>query len=95
MNPSHIVRVLDCSPSTVAGIVEQLEISQTFEHLVYREAELDAMWSLTDFLVRSETEPAARMAILELHRAVHRAHDLVGERRIPEAVESLRPFANR
>jgi hypothetical protein len=93
LNPAHIVRVIDCSAGTVAGIVAQMEVSTTFEHLVYREAELDALWSLTDFLSRVEKDAAARSAIAELHRVVHRAHDLVGECRIAEAIESLRPFS--
>lgn len=92
-NPAHIVRVLDCSPETLAGIVAQLAISTTFEHLVYREAELDALWSLTGFLLRWEEDAAARLTLAELNRAVHRAHDLVGERRTAEAIECLRPFA--
>ena len=85
--------MIDCSPETLACIVGQLEISTTFEHLVYREAELDALWSLTGFLLRHAKEAGERAAIAELNRAVHRAHDLVGERRVPEAIESLRPFA--
>ena len=93
LNPAYIVRVIDCSPETLQGIVDQLEVSTSFEHFVYREAELDAVWSLTDFLLRSETDAAARAAIAKLHHAVHRAHDFLGERRIEEAIESLRPFA--
>ena len=92
-DPAHIVRVIDCSPDTLAGILAQMECSTTFEHFVYREAELDAVWSITDFLLRSEKDAAARAAIAELHRVVHRAHDLLGERRIAEAIASLRPFA--
>jgi hypothetical protein len=93
LNPTHIVRVIDCSPETLAGILAQLEVSTSFEHFVYREAELDAVWSLTDFLLRSETDAAAKAALAKLHRAVHRAHDFLGERRIAEAIESLRPFS--
>jgi len=92
-NPAHIVRVIDCSPETLAGIVAQMERSTTFEHFVYREAELDAVWSITDFLLRCEKDAASRAAIADLHRVVHRAHDLLGERRIAEAIASLRPFA--
>jgi len=94
LDPAHIVRVMDCSPETLAAILQQFEISTTFEHFVHREAELDAIWSLTDFLLRFGTDSGARAAIAELHRAVHRAHDLLGRQRITEAMESLRPFAS-
>jgi hypothetical protein len=91
-NPTFIVRVIDCSPGTLAAIVEQIKASTDFEHFVYREAELDAVWSLTDFLMRYERDSGARSAIEELHRATHRAHDLLAERKVAAAIESLRPF---
>ena len=94
LNPDHIVRVVDCSPKTVTGIVDQIEISTTFEHFVYREAELDALWSLTGFLLQYEKDAGEHAAIAELNRAVHRAHDLLAERRVAEAIESLRPYTH-
>jgi hypothetical protein len=94
VNPAHIVSVIDFSPATLANILAHIEVSTTFEHYVYREAELDAVWSLTDFSLRTERDVAVRAAVTDLHEAAHRAHDLLGEHRIGEAVESLRPFAN-
>ena len=92
VNPAHVVTVRDFSPETVAAIAAQLEASTDFEHLVYREAELDAIWSITGFaLSRVEVGQAPEIAA-RLHAAAHRAHDLVGEGRPREAAALLRKF---
>jgi hypothetical protein len=93
VNPGHIVTVIDFDPETLTAILAHIRVSTTFEHLVYREAELDALWSLTDFYVRTERDAVAREAAAALHRAVHQAHDFIGESRPFEAMECLRPFA--
>jgi hypothetical protein len=97
VNPAHIVSVRDFSPETLAAIVAQLEASTDFEHLVYREAELDAIWSITGFAmsqaqVGQALPPANHEFAARLHAAAHRAHDLVGECRPREAAELLREF---
>jgi hypothetical protein len=86
VNPAHIVPVLDFSVETLRAIAAHLEVSTDFEHLVYREAELDAVWSLTGFFVAQNPDA------VRLHEAAHRAHDLVGEGRPREAAVLLRPF---
>ena len=93
MNPAHAVPVLDFSPETLAAIVAHLDASVAFEHLVYRESELDAIWSLTGFSLRGEKDLARREDVATLHQAAHEAHDLLGERRPQEAADRLRPFA--
>ncbi len=92
VNPAHIVNVIDYSPETLASILAHLEASTAFEHFVYREAELDAIWSLTGFLLRGEKNADTRETLAGLHRAAHEAHDFLGEHRIREAIDSLRPF---
>ena len=97
VNPAHIVTVRNFTPETLAAIAAQLEASTDFEHLVYREAELDAIWSITGFaLSRAQVghvlPPADREVAVELHAAAHRAHDLVGEGRPREAAALLRKF---
>ncbi|MBV9503840.1 MAG: hypothetical protein JO323_02425 [Acidobacteriia bacterium] len=86
MNPNHMVAVHDFSPETLAAVAAHLEASTEFEHLVYREAELDAIWSLTGFA------PAQHADAQRLHEAAHRAHDLVGEGWPQEAAALLRAF---
>ena len=92
LNPAHIVTVTDFSPETLRNIVAYLEVSTDFEHLVYREAELDAIWSITGFALKNESNLAARESVVELHEIAHRAHDLVGDRRPGEAAAVLKAF---
>lgn len=77
MNPAHIVAVQDYSPDTLRSIIEHLEASTDFEHLVYREAELDKIWSLT-------------LHDPQVHQAAQQAHDLVADRKPREAAAVLR-----
>ena len=88
VNPAHIVTVRDFSPETLQDIAAHLEVSTDFEHLVYREAELDAIWSITGFALYQRPDAA----VARLHEGAHRAHDLVGEGRPRDAAVILRTF---
>ncbi len=90
VNPSDIVAVEDFSKSTLSEIVAYLERSTNFEHLVYREAELDAVWSITGFYLGSERNPPRRLELERVHQAAHQAHDLVGARKPRDAAAVLR-----
>ena len=94
VDPAHIVSVRDFSADTLRAIVEQLEASTEFEHLVYREAELDAIWSITGFVLGDKANTGHRPGGLwyRLHETAHRAHDLVAEGRPREAAALLRTF---
>ncbi|MBO0685806.1 MAG: hypothetical protein J2P45_21890 [Candidatus Dormibacteraeota bacterium] len=83
-NPYHIVEVRELEPLTVSRVIAQLEVSTEFEHLVYRESELDALWSLADMAARAG-RPGAERALALLWQA----HDQVGDGRPAEAVEAL------
>jgi hypothetical protein len=91
-NPAHIVTVQDFSRETLSRIVALLEVSTDFEHLVYREAELDAIWSITAFFVARTPQSVEREAAMRLHKGAHHAHDLVGQNRPLEAAALLRKF---
>jgi hypothetical protein len=82
------VTVRDFSPETLQAVAAHLEVSTDFEHLIYREAELDAIWSITGFALSQK--PDSHVA--RLHQGAHRAHDLVGEGRPQEAAMLLRKF---
>jgi hypothetical protein len=90
VNPADIVAVEDFSKSTLNEIVAHLERSTEFEHLVYREAELDALWSITGFYLGAERDPSRREQLESVRAAAHRAHDLVGARRPRDAAAVLR-----
>jgi hypothetical protein len=90
LNPAHIVSATDYSPGTLRSIIAHLEASTDFEHLVYREAELDAIWSITGFFLRHAPDSAERRRVKLLHECAHQAHDLVADRRPIDAAAVLR-----
>ena len=91
VDPWRIVTVKDFSPETIGRIVAHLEVSRDFEHLVYREAELDALWSLTSFAAANQ-DREQQEAVRRLHAGAEEAHDLVAQRRPADAAEVLRKF---
>ena len=88
VNPEHIVPVKDFSADTLRNLIAHLKVSTSFEHLVYREAELDAIWTITGFFLANEPASTRRDAVNRLHTGAHKAHDLVAERR-PEAAATV------
>ena len=92
VNPNHIVPVTNFSADTLRSIIAHMEVSTDFEHLVYREAELDAIWSITGFFLVSEPGSTQLEAVRQLHAGAHKAHDLVADRRPAEAAMVLRSF---
>jgi len=92
VNPEHIVPVTNFSADTLWSIIAHLDVSTEFEHLVYREAELDAIWSITGFFLVNEPDSSQREAVKRLHTGAHKAHDLVADRRPAEAATLLRTF---
>src|ERR1700722_11986097 len=90
VNPEHIVPVTNFSPNTLWSIIAHMEVSTDFEHLVYREAELDAIWSITGFFLLNEPDSNQREAVRKLHVGAYKAHDLVADRRPAEAATVLR-----
>jgi hypothetical protein len=91
-DPTHIVPVSDFSDETLQSIIALLEISTDFEHMVYREAELDAIWSITGFFLAEQKHSEQFGFVKGLHAAAQEAHDLVAEGRTVEAAERLRQF---
>jgi hypothetical protein len=91
-NPEHIVSVQDFSPETLRSIIAHLEASTDFEHLVYREAELDAIWTITGFFLVNEPRSSERDTVRRLHAGVHQAHDLVAASQPGAAAAVLRAF---
>jgi hypothetical protein len=90
LNPAHIVSVRDFLPSTLEAVIALLEVSTDFEHLVYRESELDALWSISGFLLTELPDLQARGAAGRLHDSAHAAHDLVAAGQPREAARILR-----
>jgi hypothetical protein len=91
-DPERIVSVRDFSPETLRNVIAHLEASTEFEHLVYREAELDAIWTITGFFLVNEPRSSERETVRRLHAGVHRAHDLVAASQPDAAAAVLRAF---
>lgn len=89
-DPRHIVAVSDFSTETLRSVIAHLEVSTDFEHMVYREAELDAIWSITGFFLMNAGNSDQRDVVERLHAAVHEAHDLVADGRTKDAATLLR-----
>lgn len=94
--------VSDLLPATIEGIARRLRSSRGFVQLVYRESELDALWSLADLAVgkAAEHDPPEGAGPLgvegagpedrrQLRDLIHEAHDLVAASRTNEAADLL------
>lgn len=92
VNPAHIVSVLDFSAETLRNVIAHLEVSTEFDHFVYREAELDAIWTITSYFLVNEPHSIDRDLVRRLHAGVHEAHDFVAESRPAAAADVLRAF---
>jgi hypothetical protein len=93
VRPENIVAVADFSPETLRSVLAHLEVSTAFEHFIFREAELGAIWSLTGFALAGRLEPEKREAVMRLRNAVLQAYDLLGRKRPLEAIQSLQAFS--
>lgn len=94
--------VSDLLPATIEGVARRLRRSRGFVQLVYRESELDALWSLADLAVgkAADRQPPAHAGPLGLEGAgqedrlrlrslIHEAHDLAAGGRTDEAADLL------
>ena len=92
VDPAHIVPVQDFSSKTLRSIIDHLKVSTDFEHLVYREAELDAIWTITGFFLANEADSSHREVVKDLHACVHKVLDLVADRHPLAAALRLQAF---
>lgn len=92
VNPAHIVPVTNFSQDTLRSIIAHMEVSTDFEHLVYREAELDAIWSITGFFLTNEPGSIHYEEVKRLRAGAHKAHDLVAAQRPDDAAAVLKTF---
>lgn len=94
--------VSDLLPATIEGVARRLRGSRGFVQLVYRESELDALWSLADLAVgkAAEHDPPEAAGPLgvegagqedrrQLRDLIHEAHDLTAASRANEAADLL------
>jgi hypothetical protein len=94
LDPTNIVPVQDCSPATLRALIALLERSVTFDHLIYRESEMDALWTQAEMGVRAaRSRHASADEVESLERmfaAAQAAHDLVAAGAPERAAARLR-----
>jgi hypothetical protein len=83
-DPWHLVEVEELDTATVRLVLEQLAVSDSCEHFAYREAELDALWSIADIAAQAGRPGAAHAVDL-----LWEAHDSVGNGEVERALNAL------
>lgn len=105
--PQEDPAVDDLRPETIEGVAARLVDSFSFEELVYRECELDALWTLCDIALematlrsrgqhtgRWEAVPVDDEAnLVRLRSMFEQAHEFAVGARTHEAAEILREAA--
>lgn len=82
----------DLHADTVAAVADRTEVATSFAELIYRESEVDALWSLVDIQVRqAEVNGSPELARwLQIRDLLWQAHDLIPEGRVVESAAVLR-----
>ena len=83
-NPEEPTAIERLDSPTVGRVIALIRRSGETEELVYREAEIDALWSLADVAAWSGRAAAESALVL-----LWEAHEAVGHARPGEAVDAL------
>lgn len=83
-NPWNVVAVERIDAVTTARVMRQIAVSDEYDQLAYREAEIDSLWSLVHMAARAGIPGAAE--VLDL---LWVAHDSIADGRREEALAAL------
>jgi hypothetical protein len=97
----------DLLPETIEGVASRLLVSDSFEKLVYRECELDALWTLADIAIEmialretghrikawQAVPEGSETTLVKLRSLLEQAHDLTTIAQPIQAAEVLREAA--
>jgi hypothetical protein len=98
-------RIENLLPGTIEGVANRLLSSHSFHELVYRESEMDALFTLVDIAIKTARhgntigpapEPGALVASPDLYAMrdlIFAAHDLTHDDQVVEAARLLREAA--
>jgi len=82
MDVNDIHSIEDYSPQTLRDLIGRVERSSTFEHMIYRESELDEVWRLLDGDILSAERRGSNAPELKnlvaLRKLIVDAHDFIG-----------------
>ena len=99
-------RIENLLPATIEGVAERLLTSHTFQELVYRESEMDALFTLVDIAIKTARhgneigpppDPTQLIASPDLYRLrdlIFAAHDLTHDDQREAAASLLREAAS-
>lgn len=89
---NRIYPVESLTAETITAVADRVARATTFEDLIYRESEIDALWSLADIAARTaELDNASdKDRWAKLRERLWEAHDLVPEGRCTESAAVLR-----
>ena len=89
---NRIYQVTDLEPATILAVADRTAAATSFEDLIYRESEVDAIWTLVDIQVRqAELHDSPELdRWLRLRDQLWQAHDLIPEGRVTESAALLR-----
>lgn len=79
---NRIYQVTELTPDVLAGIADRLEVATSFEDQIYRESEIDALWTQVDIQVRQAELGTSAEALARwtgLRERLWEAHDLIPE----------------
>lgn len=87
-----IYPVEDLTTTAMLTVAARIAVASGFTDLIYRESEVDALWSLADIAAKTAALAAAPDAAdkARLRDEIARAHDLIPDDRCEEAAEILR-----
>jgi hypothetical protein len=88
VNPEEPTAIERLDAPTVGRVIALIQRSRETEELVYREAEIDALWSLADVAAWSGRAAAESALVL-----LWEAHEAVGHARPDDAVDALERLA--
>ncbi|WP_322028949.1 hypothetical protein [Paraburkholderia sp. J76] len=82
MDVNDIHSIEDYSPQTLRELIGRVEKSSTFEHMIYRESELDEVWRLLDSDIltaeRKGSNAPELQNLVALRKLIVDAHDFIG-----------------
>ncbi|MGF6695730.1 hypothetical protein OKW38_000341 [Paraburkholderia sp. MM5496-R1] len=82
MNVNDIHSIEDYSPETLRELIGRVEKSSTFEHMIYRESELDEVWRLLDNDIVAAARQGSNVREVQnlaaLRNLIVEAHDFIG-----------------
>ncbi|MDO5499010.1 MAG: hypothetical protein Q4F67_04930 [Propionibacteriaceae bacterium] len=87
--------VVELTPTTVLEVAERTASATSFADYIYRESEIDALWSLADIAATRPQPGTDPEHFAQIRDRLQEAHDLLPDQQGEQAAEILREVAGR